>query len=352
MGNTTANEVIQSFESSFADKTVLPLSLEMEWFKKAIGRYSAELSDLHFDVELNQFDSELDRYVIDTLAEFMKQSYQERQYSKVNKRISITGKDIGLDYFDLISPLPLDLVGIGRIKSPKLIEIADISYYVYAQYVSCLRMTPSDYIEDFKIEDPDINLYTKFDLILYDSNFRNMIKNALNFFFVEDFEWFDEYKSFLYTEEIVRENGDTELLAKGIINSKNYYDVLDIILQRVHITPDNTVVTDITKIKNKRGLKIYKRLQKVKREFKKSSGGNPDLSLPNIISSVAVRSLSLNWINIWDITIYQLFNEFERLQIIDQYDIASTQVSVWGDKEKKFKFGAWSSNIYNKNDAE
>lgn len=49
-----------------------------------------------------------------------------------------------LDYFDLISPLPLDLVGIGRIKSPKLIEIADISYYVYAQYVSCLRMTPSD----------------------------------------------------------------------------------------------------------------------------------------------------------------------------------------------------------------
>ena len=67
MGNTTANEVIQSFESSFADKTVLPLSLEMEWFKKAIGRYSAELSDLHFDVELNQFDSELDRYVIDTL---------------------------------------------------------------------------------------------------------------------------------------------------------------------------------------------------------------------------------------------------------------------------------------------
>ena len=97
MGNTTANEVIQSFESSFADKTVLPLSLEMEWFKKAIGRYSAELSDLHFDVELNQFDSELDRYVIDTLAEFMKQSYQERQYSKVNKRISITGKDIGID---------------------------------------------------------------------------------------------------------------------------------------------------------------------------------------------------------------------------------------------------------------
>lgn len=97
MGNTTANEVIQSFESSFADKSVLPMSLEMEWFKKAVGRYSAEIGDLYFDVELNCFDKTLDRYVIDTLAEFMKQSYQERQYSKVNKRISITGKDLGID---------------------------------------------------------------------------------------------------------------------------------------------------------------------------------------------------------------------------------------------------------------
>lgn len=256
-----------------------------------------------------------------------------------------------LDYFDLISPLPLDLVGIGRIKSPKLIEIADISYHVYAQYVSYLRMTPDDYVDTFKIEDSDIELYTKFDIIVYDSNFRNMIKNALNFFFIENFEWFDEYQSFICTQEIVRENGDQELLAKGIINSKNYFDVFDIILQRIHITPDKTEVTDISKIKNKRGLKIYKRMQQVKRKFKKTSGGNPDLSLPNIISSVAVRSLSLNWINIWDITIYQLFNEFERLHIIDQYDIASTQVSVWGDKEKKFKFAAWSSNIYNENDA-
>lgn len=97
MSNTTANEVIQSFESSFADKSVLPESLEMEWLKKAIGRYSIELNDLNFDPELNQFDTRLDRYVIDTLAEFMKQSYQERQYSKVNKRISITGRDLGID---------------------------------------------------------------------------------------------------------------------------------------------------------------------------------------------------------------------------------------------------------------
>lgn len=97
MSNTTANEVIQSFESSFVDKKVLPESLEMEWLKKAVGRFSIELDTLNFDTELNKFDCQLDRYVIDTLAEFMMQSYQERQVSLANKRVSIVGKDISID---------------------------------------------------------------------------------------------------------------------------------------------------------------------------------------------------------------------------------------------------------------
>lgn len=97
MANTNAREVINSFESSFMDKQVLPESLEIVWLKKAIGRYSVELDKLNFDDELWEFDCKLDQYVIDTLASFMKQYYMERQYSLVNKRISIVGKDISID---------------------------------------------------------------------------------------------------------------------------------------------------------------------------------------------------------------------------------------------------------------
>lgn len=97
MGNTNASEIIDSFESSFADKQVLPESLEMVWLKKAIGRYSVELDPLNFDEELLEFDTKLDRYVIDTLAQFMLQMYQERQVSLVNKRVSIVGKDLSID---------------------------------------------------------------------------------------------------------------------------------------------------------------------------------------------------------------------------------------------------------------
>lgn len=97
MANTEAKDVINSFESSFADKQVLPESLEIMWLKRAVGRYSVELDKLNFDDELLQFDSKLDQYVIDTLAQFMLQMYQERQVSLVNKRVSIVGKDLSID---------------------------------------------------------------------------------------------------------------------------------------------------------------------------------------------------------------------------------------------------------------
>lgn len=97
MDNTTASEVIDSFESSFADRQEIPFALEKVWLSKAIARYSTELDELNFDDDLLEFDCKLDRYVIDTLAAFMKQYYQERQVSLVNKRVSIVGKDLSID---------------------------------------------------------------------------------------------------------------------------------------------------------------------------------------------------------------------------------------------------------------
>lgn len=97
MGNTVAQDVFKSFEASFQDKSIIPEELELEWLLKAIGRYSVELDQLNFDTDTLSFDQKLDRYIIDTLGAFMKQSYQEREVSKVNKRVSIVGKDISID---------------------------------------------------------------------------------------------------------------------------------------------------------------------------------------------------------------------------------------------------------------
>ena len=122
MSNTTANDVIQSFESSFVDKKVLPESLEMEWLRKAVGRFSIELDPLNFDTELNEFDCQLDRYVIDTLAAFMKQMYMERQWSLVNKRVSIVGKDLSVGASDNSKKYTQEELSYAESQSIDMIE--------------------------------------------------------------------------------------------------------------------------------------------------------------------------------------------------------------------------------------
>lgn len=97
---TTAQDVIDFFESSFADKQVIPFDLELIWLRKAVSRYSLELDPLVFDNTLKQFGCALDDTVISTLAAFMKEYYQERQVSKVNKRVSIVGKDVSVGASD------------------------------------------------------------------------------------------------------------------------------------------------------------------------------------------------------------------------------------------------------------
>lgn len=97
MENTTAQEVFDCFESSFGDKKVIPFELELIWLKRAISRYSVEVEPLAFSEESLEFDSPLDGYVIDTLGTFMRLFYQEREWSRVNKMVSIVGEDVSID---------------------------------------------------------------------------------------------------------------------------------------------------------------------------------------------------------------------------------------------------------------
>lgn len=95
--NTIAKDVFDSFESSFQDKTIVPESLELLWLKKAVARYTVELDPITFNEETNEFDDKLDQYIVDTLAMFMLQMYDEREWSRVNKQVSIVGKDVSVD---------------------------------------------------------------------------------------------------------------------------------------------------------------------------------------------------------------------------------------------------------------
>ena len=130
MANTTANDVITSFESSFQDKKTFPEGLEEMWLKKANGRYSVELEPLNFDDDLQEYDCELSQYIIDTLAEFMKQLYQEREVSRVNKIASIVTKDVSFDGMGNNKKFTSEELKYVSEKAQKMVEYQKPTAYV------------------------------------------------------------------------------------------------------------------------------------------------------------------------------------------------------------------------------
>lgn len=94
---TQFSEVIDSFHSIIMDKRKLPESLELMWLKKAIAELSAETSPIEYTEGLGEFNSDIDQYVIDTLALLMKSYYVAREVSRNNKVASIVGKDLSIN---------------------------------------------------------------------------------------------------------------------------------------------------------------------------------------------------------------------------------------------------------------
>lgn len=126
---STYSDAVNSFHSTFQDKVEIPDALERVWFFKAVGKFSHEIDRLNFDEELYEFDTLLDRYVIDTLGVMMHEFYQQRELSKVNKRVSIVTKDISVD-------------GSGNAKTASKAELETIHEEVQSMLY---KQTPTAY---------------------------------------------------------------------------------------------------------------------------------------------------------------------------------------------------------------
>lgn len=92
----TYQTVMDLFESSFVSKEIIPEDLEMVWFKRAVGRYSFEISPIQYNEKTQEIDSD-NMIVADTLALYMLLFWKERDKAKINMRGQIVTKDISLN---------------------------------------------------------------------------------------------------------------------------------------------------------------------------------------------------------------------------------------------------------------
>ncbi len=236
-----------------------------------------------------------------------------------------------LDYATLISPYPFSLTAVGAIKAPTLREIwnPSVTWQTYNLYLQLLLMTPQTYCGQ-----KDISM---FDLIASEQNLQNSYEKMFNFFFEETVIWNKENSAFLTFR---KSNGNEEQSLAGIIHRDNFSELCDVILQRCGISRSDTE-TDVTNVKNKRAKEILEKLQRGRQRISKKSTHDIDVDLPNLVTALAVKSNSINFINIWDLTIYQFYEQFKKEQANVYFDIQKMSVAAYGNAKNTFKGNEW-----------
>lgn len=187
---------------------------------------------------------------------------------------------------------------------------------------------------------------TMYSLLLEDESLLKTYIDLFNFFFVEQVVFKEGFFVILREDTDICENILSENV-RGVIHEKSFQQVLELIQQICCIYEKEEDVGKL-KFKNNAARKIYEKILKAQKEEKSKKKADINLSLPNIISAVSNRHQTINPINVWDLTLFQLLDSFNRLQVGTVYDIDSTRVSVWGDEKKTFNIALWYKNEYDK----
>lgn len=242
-----------------------------------------------------------------------------------------------LDYFALLSPEPIYLQGVGGILSPKLSAISRLGIQNYQHYLAVLLLETQSYLAALGLTN-EYETLTKeeksrtdiFSLLTLQEQSTSLLQDVLNFFIEETVRYSTEQNCFLvYREESVT----------GTIHKENYPLVCDCICRRNCIRPGTDA--DLSKVKSKKAQDILKKLSQGRAAKTKQAQSDRNMELGNIISAVANKSHSLNILNIWDLTVFQVWDCFSRLSNNSIYDIQSMSVAAWGNKDNAFDISAW-----------
>lgn len=258
-----------------------------------------------------------------------------------------------LEYGDLLSPSPIRINGVGTIKKPFLRDIADLSFSKFYYYELFLKMTPEKLYTKYATSDeakkaweelPDDTKQriTMYDLILNDTFLQRIYEEVFGFFFEENVKFEDGIFKLFMSEDCTKEKEAKE--AQNGITPIIFQPVVEVIQQVCNIYVKEDSLDDM-KFKNNTARKLMEKMLKGKKKREEQKKDDPSYSLPNIISAVSNYHKSINPATVWDLTLYQLMDAFDRLRRNVIFDVDKRRVSVWGDEKKQFDTEYWFKYI-------
>lgn len=229
-------------------------------------------------------------------------------------------------------------VKVGSLCVVKPVKISDICdpdlYEKYVQYLTIISYNTDDVIDLYQARkeydsfSPESqSQINAFSLLISVDYFRNVLGKALQFFVEEELEYDNSLKAFFVFK------GKRK---SGIINQNNYNEVRSVILEMNHVKNERAENEHI--FANKKAKVIFEKLKK----GRKKKVDKNEVPLVDIVSAVSVQSNTYNLFNIGGLTIYQLYDQFSRLDAKTQIDMYGLKWAAWGTEP--FDFSMWYKN--------
>lgn len=245
-------------------------------------------------------------------------------------------------YADLISGDSIPVNGVGHFRSPKLWQLMPtkgIGTWVYNFYLNILSWDKEDVLKFIS----GIGMSTKaletreelttFDIIVLVGNLKELLREAMAFFMDENLEWDEASYTFIaYSREETQK-------AVGYINRDNFDDVKDMMLQVNYIGIGDQAKP--TKFSSAKAKELWELAQKHLKETKHPK--DKRMELGNIISKLCAVNCGYTLLNIYDLTVFQLYDQFFQYGYMRAMDLNERAFTIHGGKN--FSFETWLEPI-------
>lgn len=254
------------------------------------------------------------------------------------------------NYFDMLSGEPIFVDGVGHLCSPRLRQIcpsSGIGYGTYALYLNFLSWDKEKLLKydsliglsgAAKLERETLTVY---DAVVLLKETRALCLKALSFFMTEEIVYDDKNRCFI---SFVRT--DNGVKAIGEITRDNFEEIKQLIrnLNFIGLNKEDEPV----KHSSEQSKLLWEQVQQcLKEESEKSSGEDrPEYHIGNIISKLCVAHPSYNYLNVFDLTVFQLYDAFFQLGFIRSSNLNERIFSNHGGE--KFRFEDWLRPIIQK----
>ncbi|MFQ3543653.1 hypothetical protein Q7A53_06175 [Halobacillus rhizosphaerae] len=257
------------------------------------------------------------------------------------------------------------------IKPYLLGELVDFGHSHYMRNIQWVSLSVDDFIEAIVDEDrkralqeiqhtlKPFDFYTK----LGDEEFQQALIEALQMIFrTHDIRFLDENiiaidfekRGIFYTDEYGEISINNDVLESmseedmKVIHRDNFDNIVKIIkLQNYLIPPsekeeEETLPADEETRLLMEQMEGYRRKVDQKKKALQDSDGENDIDIFTIIDAVSTKANALNKLSIWDYTVYMLYSEYARLEVIDNYNF-SIQAMMAGAESVDLTH--WSSKL-------